>query len=227
MGDVRAGLARVASEELFPTLAPSVGKLVRALVTADGRLEAGALVDAAGIHRRTYATHMDTLETLDLVNRTDDGWGLTLEPWWAPEADRERADPAARTLETGDTILPDQPRSETEVLSELANALAWRGDTDTSAADLRLDLGRQPTVDELIEAIPALDKWAAPIAAHWPSETGDDTLPPHDPAAVPEFSNTTEETGTTLPPYDPGCSTRRSASNPTTSNSRSPDVTTR
>jgi len=62
-------------------------------VTADGRLEAGALVDAAGIHRRTYATHMDTLETLDLVNRTDDGWGLTLEPWWAPEADRERADP--------------------------------------------------------------------------------------------------------------------------------------
>jgi len=47
---------------------------------------------------------MDTLETLDLVNRTDDGWGLTLEPWWAPEADRERADPAARTLETGDTI---------------------------------------------------------------------------------------------------------------------------
>jgi len=82
-----------------------------------------------------------------------------------------------------------------------------RRHTDTSAADLRLDLGRQPTVDELIEAIPALDKWAAPIAAHWPSETGDDTLPPHDPAAVPEFSNTTEETGTTLPPYDPGCST--------------------
>jgi len=35
MGDVRAGLARVASEELFPTLAPSVGKLVRAL--RDGR----------------------------------------------------------------------------------------------------------------------------------------------------------------------------------------------
>jgi len=114
------------------------------------------------------------------------------------------------------------------VLSELANALAWRGDTDTSAADLRLDLGRQPTVDELIEAIPALDKWAAPIAAHWPSETGDDTLPPHDPAAVPEFSNTTEETGTV--PYHPmirGVQRRRSASNPTTSNSRSPDVTTR
>jgi len=107
MGDVRAGLARVASEELFPTLAPSSGKLVRALVTADGRLEAGALADAAGIHRRTYATHMDTLETLDLVNRTDDGWGLTLEPWWAPEADRgaltrqpERWRPATRSFPT-------------------------------------------------------------------------------------------------------------------------------
>lgn len=207
MGDVRAGLARVASEELFPTLAPSVGKLVRALVTADGRLEAGALADAAGIHRRTYATHMDTLETLDLVNRTDGGWGLTLEPWWAPEADREPVDPAARTLETGDTILPDQPRNEAEVLSELANALAWRGQIDTSGADLRLALGRQPTVDELIEAIPALDKWLAPVAAHWPSNTGDDTLPPHDPAAVGGFSETVEETGTTLPPYDPGCAT--------------------
>jgi len=109
MGDVRAGLARVASEELFPTLAPSVGKLVRALVTADGRLEAGALVDAAGIHRRTYATHMDTLETLDLVNRTDDGWGLTLEPWWAPEADRERADPAPGRSKPATRSSPTSP----------------------------------------------------------------------------------------------------------------------
>ncbi|WP_066418824.1 DUF5817 domain-containing protein [Halorubrum aethiopicum] len=205
MADVRAGLARVDSEELFPTLAPSVGKLVRALVTADGRLEAGALADAAGIHRRTYATHMETLGMLDLVNRTDDGWGLTLEPWWAPEADREPADPTARTLATGDTILPDQPRSETEVLSELANALAWRGETDTSAADLRLDLGRQPTVDELNDAIPTLAKWAAPIAAHWPSETVKNTLPAHDPPAISGFSNAVEKTGTTLPPYDPGC----------------------
>ena len=153
------------------------------------------------------ARKMQTFQTLDLVNRSDEGWGLTLEPWWAPNAARERVDPAARTLDTGDTILPDQPRSEAEVISELANALAWRGETDTSAADLRLDLGRQPTVDELIEAIPALDKWAAPIAAHWPSETGEDTLPGYDPAAVSGFSSTSEKTGTTLPPHDPGCAT--------------------
>jgi len=67
-----------------------------------------------------------------------------------------------------------------EVRPVLANAPARRGDTDNVGRVDLADRGRQPTVDELIEAPPS-DIRAAPIAATGRRYSGDGR-PPHDPA---------------------------------------------
>jgi len=71
MGDVCAGPARVASEELFLT-SHRQSEVVRALVTG-GRTASEAGADSSTLRAstgRTYATAHDTLETLDLRNCT-------------------------------------------------------------------------------------------------------------------------------------------------------------
>jgi len=93
-----------------------------------------------------------------------------------PEADKSAPTPA-RARKNRRHVLPDQPRSETEVL-ELANAVAWRGDSPTRRPRTSALTSVEIRPSTFNEAIPALDKWAAPIAAHWPSETGDDITTP-------------------------------------------------
>jgi hypothetical protein len=172
--DLRAGLARVSEEEIYPTLKPTISKMTAALLQADGHLEAGELVDAAGISRRSYETHIDTLRDLDVFARDADGWFPTIEPWWASPSSGGRTEPssAARTTDTGDTILPLDPSTVDEVVGEVARSLAWRGCLDVSIAEIAVqyagDHGRQPTVAEWCQHAPALDEWLPVIESVWP-----------------------------------------------------------
>jgi hypothetical protein len=172
--DLRAGLARVSEADIYPTLKPTISKMTAALLQADGHLEAAELVTAAGISRRSYETHIDTLRDLDVFARDADGWFPTVEPWWASPSRGGRDEPssAARTTNSGDTILPLDPSTVDEVVGEVARSLAWRGCLDVNIPEIAVqcaaDHGRQPTVAEWCQHIPDIAGWLPVIESLWP-----------------------------------------------------------
>ena len=171
--DLRAGLARISEEDIYPTLKPTISKMTAALLQSDGRLEAAELVESADISRRSYENHIDTLRDLDIFARDDDGWFATLEPWWAPRSSAGRDEPPSdlRTTDTGDTILVSAPQTVDEVVGELSRSLAWRGCIGTEVTDIAVqyaaDYGRQPTAHEWVQHIPDTAGWLPVIESLW------------------------------------------------------------
>jgi len=149
---------------------------------------------------------MDTLETLDLVNRTDDGWGLTLEPWWAPRQtgsaltrQPERWRPATRSF-------PTSPERSGGALGTGERAGVARRHRYIRCRP-PFDLGRQPTVDELIEAIP--HSTSGPRRSPPTGRRILATIPYHPMIRPlsPSFQTPLRKLELPLPPYDPGCAT--------------------
>jgi biotin operon repressor len=78
LDEVRFALASLPSECILPDAAPSVRKIVAALLETDGPLSGSTLADAAGVSSRSVRRHTETLSALDLVRETEAGYRVAL-----------------------------------------------------------------------------------------------------------------------------------------------------
>ncbi len=91
--DLEHGLAQLPASRLMPDLPPSVGKIVRTLLRADGPLGRSAIIERAGIAGSTYDRRIGELEAFDFFERTEDRkWRAHLSPWFVQEGDRRHPD---------------------------------------------------------------------------------------------------------------------------------------
>lgn len=147
--DLRHALASLPAERLFPALAPSAQKMVKALLAADGPLGPAELQEEAGISQSSYKRYLSDLEAVGLVVRTEGQWQAVIEPWWAAESTADRPE-----AETG----PEMAHHwADDMLYELALVMGAGLDAEV--------WGRDATLEEIGEAVPDLEPWIPWVVA--------------------------------------------------------------
>lgn len=89
IADIEYALSTLPADRLFPDLyAPTPGKILHAVLTADGPIGRADLLERVGCSGEAYRKHIDRLEALDILTRVDGGkWTATVAPWYVPETD--------------------------------------------------------------------------------------------------------------------------------------------
>lgn len=101
VGEVRYALATLPPQRILPDAAPTVSKVVHALLDVERPVSKAELADLAGVSTRSVRTHLDRLVAFDIVHEVDGGFRLALStrderytdvlPWYA-RPNRERDD---------------------------------------------------------------------------------------------------------------------------------------
>ncbi|NUC74967.1 winged helix-turn-helix domain-containing protein [Haloterrigena sp. SYSU A558-1] len=89
IADIEHALSTLPAGRLFPTLdAPTPGKILKAVLTADGPIGRADILERVGCSGETYRKHAHRLEALDILERVNGGeWSATVAPWYVPETD--------------------------------------------------------------------------------------------------------------------------------------------
>jgi hypothetical protein len=150
--DVESALASLPASRLLPDKAPSIGKILKVLLEADGGLGRSEIADQAGIHGGTFDRHAETLAALDLIDRVDGtSWTATVLPWYATGSTRSGPEDSPYATTTADQKLGD-------VVYELLVRLG----VDVADAEIHELFGPSGTVDiwGVREAVdPAVAEW--------------------------------------------------------------------
>lgn len=147
VSDLAYGVSQLPHERLFPQLAPTAQKMVKALLVSDEPLTASELVEEAGVSKSSYEYHAPTLEAVGIIERSEGQWQAFIEPWWSPESPRERP--------SGDGV-PRGTAWEDDMLWELAIAI--------DGADGGNEVfTRSATVEEIVEEVPELRAWVGVV----------------------------------------------------------------
>ncbi|MFC6723621.1 hypothetical protein ACFQE1_04300, partial [Halobium palmae] len=141
--DLAYGISQLPHDRIFPDLAPTAQKMVKALLAAEEPLTPSELQAEAGVSEGSYKRHAPTLETVGVIERSEGQWQAFIEPWWAPDSPRSRP--------IGESI-PEQGVWADEFLVELA----FRID---GADDGHEVFWRGATLEEIGEAVPELRPW--------------------------------------------------------------------
>jgi predicted transcriptional regulator len=179
--DIEFALGTLHHSRLFPGQPPTVGKLLKALFTADEPLSRAELLEAADVSPSSYSRHKATLDALDLIERVDGGnWVATVAPWFVPESDRTEPIDADHLTGSGASLRPG------DVLYDLLSVLG----ADMSDDRVHDAFGAGSTIDYTrLEAV--LDhsvwRWIEDLRVLLESFTD----------AVGRFSETTVELGDT------------------------------
>jgi len=82
--DLKYGLSCL-GERLFPSLKPTMRKMIAALLASDEPLGRSDLIEAAGISGTSYDKNWRELAALGFLEKDADAqWHAFLEPWWVP-----------------------------------------------------------------------------------------------------------------------------------------------
>ncbi|WP_323173664.1 hypothetical protein [Natrialba sp. PRR66] len=105
IADIEYALSTLPADRLFPDLyAPTPGKILHAVLTADGPIGRADLLERVGCSGEAYRKHIDRLEALDILTRVDGGkWTATVTPWYVPETDATK--PSAGRVTVGTTTV--------------------------------------------------------------------------------------------------------------------------
>lgn len=117
--EVRYALSTLPADRLVPSLPPTVGKVLAALLRAEAPVSQRELADRADVSTQAIRDNRGALEALDLVRVTEDGWRLAL----SFRSRAERRDPVTpSTLENAglldvlddvlETLLPTDEYSD-------------------------------------------------------------------------------------------------------------------
>jgi hypothetical protein len=133
VGDIASGLSHLRSPELLPCSGKTTEKrMLSALLGASGPLSRSELIERANVSRGS-TQNLDTLEALELIEQTDDGyWRATIEPWWA--ATSTRSSPYERNERT------TSPSSLSRWNHVVEHALERTGKLDTLSVQEYCDL---------------------------------------------------------------------------------------
>lgn len=94
ISDVQHALGTLTADRLLCDLvAPTPGKILKAVLAADGPIGRSEILEEVGCSGTTYDTHADRLAAFDILQQVDGRkWVATIAPWYLPESDAE--DPA-------------------------------------------------------------------------------------------------------------------------------------
>src|SRR5699024_4872293 len=85
--DVAYGLTQLPAERLMPSLPPTMQKVLKTLLVADGPLGRSTIIERADISAASYGRNVDELAALGIVEPTGNGghrkWQAWLIPWWS------------------------------------------------------------------------------------------------------------------------------------------------
>ncbi|APX98586.1 hypothetical protein [Natronorubrum daqingense] len=155
IADIETALGALSADRLLPTLnAPTPGKILKAVLVADGPIGRSDILERVGCSGETYRKHCDRLEALSLLTRVDGRkWSATVAPWYVPETDDTK--PGTERVTVGSTTVDG-------VLFDALDSLGYNlGDpTLIDAFQRPLDRGK------LIASVGAwIDDWIAVLAS--------------------------------------------------------------
>jgi hypothetical protein len=162
--DLRYALSTLASGRILPTHPPTVGKVISALLRVDGRIPQSELVDLADVSARSIRTNRALLETVSLLDVTEDGYRLTLS---FPDERRE-------------DVLPSLVGASVTTVADVAMDILTASPVDVDLADPDDPLGEclfwPPQVATLCDRAPDIAPWIR-LAAVLLEETIEDAPP--------------------------------------------------
>ncbi|UHQ98252.1 winged helix-turn-helix domain-containing protein (plasmid) [Natrinema zhouii] len=89
ISDVEHALAALPGDRLLPSLsAPTPGKILKAILAADGPIGRSDILECVGCSGVTYDKHVDRIAAFDILQRVDGRkWTVAIAPWYVPETD--------------------------------------------------------------------------------------------------------------------------------------------
>ena len=151
--DLAYGIRQLPAKRLFPSLKPTMQKVLKVLLISDGPVGRSETIERAGVSGRSYDRNLKELAAVGIAESTNGGghrkWSAWIMPWWSPLSDTE----APRTADGAESATSPPSRVD-DVLYQAALDLDLNPEYELFESPI--------SINEVFDALPQLDHWQ-----HW------------------------------------------------------------